>query len=119
MSEKRGKPGRPRKDETVMKVVTKGIAMPLFENLQCEEAAEDGEKESRAVEPVKKRKRGRPRKNIKFRPLVSGRSLVFEEEAEEDIEDGVYLGKREAVQPAEEAEGEGGKEMSEGEEEWE
>jgi hypothetical protein len=103
-----------------MKVVTKGIVMPLFENLQCEEQVEECERENKTQEPVKKRKRGRPRKNIKFRPLVSSRSLVFEEEAEEDIEDGPYLGKREPAPQAEEIEGEGGKEQSDGsEEEWE
>ena len=43
---------------------------------------------------VKKRKRGRPRKNIKFRPLLSNRGIIYEEELEEDVNGQTYLGKR-------------------------
>ena len=49
---------------------------------------------------MKKRKRGRPRKNIKFRPLVSNKGMVFEEEAEEDVNhQSHYLGKRQNKPP--------------------
>lgn len=95
VSEKRGKPGRPRKDETVMKVLTKGIPMPVEEEPSTP-AQHIGlnNLEYRPPEIIKKRKRGRPRKNIKFCPLVSNKGMVFEEEAEEEIENGMMLGKR-------------------------
>ena len=47
----------------------------------------------------KKRKRGRPRKVVRFRPVTGDRFVVYEEEAEEEIIDGrMMLGKRNPLQ---------------------
>lgn len=98
ISEKRGRPGRPRKDEPVMKVLAKGAPAPIEE--EEERRVEGGLRNLTGGGAyglpestlIKKRKRGRPRKNIKFKPLVSNRGIVFEEELEEEL--GGYLGKR-------------------------
>jgi len=97
VSEKRGKPGRPRKDETVMKSLATALHLPPDEDPQPEEPVGvlsniTGPRPPEVV--VKKRKRGRPRKNIKFRPLLSNRGIVYEEELEEDVTGQTYLGKR-------------------------
>ena len=97
MSEKRGRPGRPRKDETVMKVLTKGTPAIVEEpHVLVQPVTGLSNLEYRPPETiVKKRKRGRPRKNIKFCPLVSNKGMVFEEEAEEEVQGGgLFIGKR-------------------------
>lgn len=104
MSEKRAKPGRPRKDETVMKMLTRCIVVPLDEDNRPTPSKNKLDTVNNAIgcltgsevkpqEKIKKRKRGRPRKNIKFIPLSSSRGIVYQEEGEEDPQD-MFLGKR-------------------------
>lgn len=90
-----------------MKVITKGIVVPLDEDPRPQVQHMNGsgigpssqvlgcltEVEIKPPEKVKKRKRGRPRKNIKFIPFSSNRAIVYQEEGEEDPQD-MFLGKR-------------------------
>ena len=87
-----------------MKVLTRGIVVPLDEDSRPTPSKIKLDTVNNAIgcltgtevklpEKLKKRKRGRPRKNIKFVPLSSNRGIIYQEEGEEDPQD-MYLGKR-------------------------
>ena len=90
-----------------MKMITKGIVVPLDDDLRPPPPPTNlstaglssqvlgclTELEVKPPEKVKKRKRGRPRKNIKFIPFSSNRAIIYQEEGEEDPQD-MFLGKR-------------------------